>query len=262
MPEMNFSKVPVGLLIIAAIIGTLLFIEIGYRLGKKIYLKQVHEKNEVTSSVTGYILALIAFIMAFTFSIVSGRYDTKKALVREETNSIRTAWYRSDFLPDVDRVEAKKLFVEYVRVRLAGLETKNEKGIIASLERCDQIQQALWLMAVANGHKDLNSDVAALYIESLNDMVNVHENRVIVSLYSRVPMGIWFILLTMVALGMMVVGYMSAISGSSRSWAWLILAVSFALVIGMIYTMDKLYSPFTPISQFPMEQLLEFMKSN
>jgi FtsH-binding integral membrane protein len=262
MPEMNFSKVPVGLLIIAAIIGTLLFIEIGYRLGKKIYLKQVHEKNEVTSSVTGYILALIAFIMAFTFSIVSGRYDTKKALVREETNTIRTAWFRSDFLPDTDRVEAKKLFLEYVEVRLGGLETKTEKGIIESLKQCDKIQQALWHMAVINGHKDLNSDVAALYIESLNDMVNVHENRVIVSLYSRVPMGIWFILLTMVALGMMVVGYMSAISGSSRSWAWVILAVSFALVIGMIYTMDKLYSPFTPISQFPMEQLLEFMKSN
>jgi len=259
---MNFSKAPVGLLIIAAIIGTLLFIEIGYRLGKKNYLRQVHEKNEVTSSVTGYILALIAFIMAFTFSIVSGRYDTKKALVREETNTIRTAWFRSDFLPDTDRVEAKKLFLEYVEVRLGGLQTKTEKGIIESLEQCDKIQQALWHMAVINGHKDLNSDVAALYIESLNEMVNVHENRVIVSLYSRVPMGIWFILLTMVALGMMVVGYMSAISGSSRSWAWLILSVSFALVIGMIYTMDKLYSPFTPISQFPMEQLLEFMKLN
>lgn len=260
MAEMNFSKMPVGWLILVAIFGTLLFIEIGYRLGRRIYQRQFHEDNTVTASVTGYILALIAFIMAFTFGIVSGRYDIKKALVREETNSIRTAWFRSDFLPDSDRVEAKKLFIEYVTVRLAGLQTKQEKGIIASLERCDQIQQSLWHMAVVNGHKDLNSDVAALYIESLNDMTNVHENRVIVSLYSRVPTGIWFILLTMVALGMMVVGYMGAISGSSRSWAWLILSVSFALVLGMIYTMDKLYSPFTPISQFPMEQLLQFMK--
>lgn len=262
MAEMNFSKIPVGLLIVVAIIGTLLFIEIGYRVGRRVYRKQIHENNDVTSAVTGYILALLAFIMAFTFSIVSGRYDNKKALVREETNSIRTAWFRSDFLPDSDRVEAKKLFVDYVQIRLSGLETRNEKGIIESLVRCDEIQQTLWQMAVKNGQKDLNSDVAALYIESLNDMTNVHENRVIISLYSRVPVGIWFILLAMVVLGMMVVGYMSAIFGSSRSWAWLILAVSFALVIGMIYTMDKLYSPFTPISQFPMEQLLQFMKQN
>lgn len=259
---MNFSKLPVGVLVLTAILGTLMFIEIGYRLGRTVYQKQIHENNSVTSSVTGYILGLIAFIMAFTFNLVSVRYDIKKALVREETNAIRTAWFRSDFLPDSDRVEAKKLFMEYVEVRLAGLETKQEKGIIASLERCDQIQQQLWHMAVVNGQKDLNSDVAALYIESLNEMTNVHESRVIISLYSRVPFGIWFILLTMVALGMMVVGYMSALSGSSRSWAWPILAVSFALVIGMIYTMDKLYSPFTPISQFPMEQLLQFMKNN
>lgn len=259
---MNFSKLPVGVLVLTAILGTLMFIEIGYRLGRTVYQKQIHENNSVTSSVTGYILGLIAFIMAFTFNLVSVRYDIKKALVREETNAIRTAWFRSDFLPDSDRVEAKKLFTEYVEVRLAGLETKQEKGIIASLERCDQIQQQLWHMAVVNGQKDLNSDVAALYIESLNEMTNVHESRVIISLYSRVPFGIWFILLTMVALGMMVVGYMSALSGSSRSWAWPILAVSFALVIGMIYTMDKLYSPFTPISQFPMEQLLQFMKNN
>ena len=259
---MNFSKVPVGLLVLVAILATLMFIEIGYRLGKRVYQKQFHENNNVTSSVTGYILGLIAFIMAFTFNLVSVRYDIKKALVREETNTIRTAWFRSDFLPDSARAEAKKLFTEYVQVRLAGLETKQEKGIIASLERCEQIQQMLWHMAVVNGRTDLNSDIGALYIESLNEMTNVHENRVIVSLYSRVPAGIWFILLTMVALGMTVVGYMSAISGSSRSWAWLILAVSFALVIGMIYTMDKLYSPFTPISQFPMEQLLQYMKQN
>ena len=44
--------------------------------------------------------------MAFTFGIVSDRYDARKALVREEANAIRTAWFRSDFLAVQDRDRA------------------------------------------------------------------------------------------------------------------------------------------------------------
>lgn len=257
---MNIPTFPVGYLIIVVIIVTLLFIELGYRIGKKIYLKTALEKDSVVSSVAGYVLALLAFIMAFTFGIVSSRYDTKKALVREEANAIRTVWFRSDFLPDSDRVATKKLLIEYVDTRILGIESKDEASIKQSLARCEEIQQLLWKMAVVNGYRNLNSDVGALYIESLNDMINIHITRVIVSFYSRVPTGIWFILMIMVIIGMMLVGYMTATAGSKRSWAFVFLTISFSLVIGMVYTMDKLYSPFTPISQFAMEQLLNFMK--
>jgi len=259
---MNFSKIPVGLLIIMVIVAIIILIEAGYRFGKMIFLKRTPEKDGVVSSISGYVLALIAFIMAFTFSIVSSRYDTKKSLVREESNIIRTVWFRSDFLPDSDRVATKRLLISYVDTRLVGIQTKNEAAIEESLVKCRQIQQLLWNIAVANGHKDLNSDVAALYVEALNDMITIHYTRVGVSLYARVPGGIWLILMIMVTLGMMMVGYMSAITGSNRSWAFIILAMTFAMVVGMLYTMDKLYSPFTPISQLPMQQLLDFMRSN
>ncbi|HZV43709.1 MAG TPA: hypothetical protein VFF90_04500, partial [Saprospiraceae bacterium] len=208
------------------------------------------------------VLGLIAFILAFTFGIVSGRYDFKKSLVREEANTVRTVWFRSDFLPDTDRVATKKMLIEYVDTRLNGMQSRDELIITQSLIRCEAIHQQIWDIAVKNGKQNLNSDVGALYLESLNELINIHYTRVIVSLYSRVPMGIWFILMTMISLGMLIVGYMSAIAGSKRSWGFVILAFSFALVVGMVYTMDKLYSPFTPISQFAMEQLLEFMKLN
>jgi hypothetical protein len=259
---MNFSKIPVGLLIVLVIIAALVFIEIGYRIGKRMYQRQSHESDVIVSSVSGYVLGLIAFIMAFTFGIVSSRYDNKKSLVREEANAIRTVWFRSDFLQDTDRATTKKLLIEYVDTRLAGIESKEESAIKQSLIRCGEIQQQLWKIAVINGYRDLNSDVGSLYIEGLNDMINIHITRVIVSFYSRVPMGIWTILMFMLTIGMMLVGYMTAIGGSRRSWSFVFLAISFALVIGMLYTMDKLYSPFTPISQFAMEQLLEFMKSH
>ncbi len=259
---MNFSKIPVALLIIITVFGILLVIEIGYRLGKWTYQKKKTESDSVVSSVSGYVLGLIAFIMAFTFGIVSNRYDAKKTLVIDESNAIRTAWFRSDFLPDSDRAASKKLLMEFVESRVAGIESKDESAIQQSLLKCEGIQKQLWDIAVTNGYRDLNSDIGSLYVEALNTMDNVHVTRVIVSLYARIPIGIYIILMILVMLGMILVGYMSAISGSSRSWAFFILAATFALVVGMVYTMDKLYSPFTPIPQFAMEQLLDFMKHN
>jgi len=259
---MNFSTIPVGILVILVILLTLIFIELGYRFGKVIYRKNAPENNATVSSVTGYVLGLIAFILAFTFGIVSGRYDFKKSLVREEANTVRTVWFRSDFLPETDQVATKKLLIEYVDTRLNGMQSRDELIITKSLLRCEDIHQQLWQIAVKNGNQNLNSDVGALYVESLNELINIHYTRVIVSLYSRVPMGIWLILMIMIILGMTLVGYMTAIGGSRRSWGFIILAFSFALVVGMVYTMDKLYSPFTPISQFAMEQLLDFMKHN
>ena len=38
-------------------------------------------------------------MLAFTFSIVSDRYDTRKALVRDDAIAIRTAWQRATFCP-------------------------------------------------------------------------------------------------------------------------------------------------------------------
>lgn len=259
---MNFSTIPVGFLIILVIWLILLFMELGFRIGRKLYRRKIQENDAIVSSVSGYVLGLIAFILAFTFGIVSQRYDVKKAMVREESNAIRTVWFRSDFLQDSDRIATKKLLIDYVDTRLQGLASRDEVTIEQSLVNCQGIQQQLWMMAVVNGYKDLNSDVGALYLESLNDMINIHYSRVIISLYSHVPLGIWIILIVMVGLGMMLVGYMTAVTGSKRSLAFVILALSFALVVGMVYTMDKLYSPFTPVSQFAMEQLLEFMKLN
>ena len=84
--------------------------------------------------------------------------------------AIRTAWQRSDFLPETDRPEASALLRKYVddRVQFAqagSLDPQRVKTILADTQR---IQNQLWSMAVANARKDMNSDVAALYIDSLN----------------------------------------------------------------------------------------------
>ena len=66
-------------------------IEAGYRLGHAAHRRSEDEKESPVSAIPAAILGLLAFMLAFTFGIVSDRYDARKALVREEANAIRTA---------------------------------------------------------------------------------------------------------------------------------------------------------------------------
>lgn len=170
---MSMDAIPVWTLFAATTIGVVLAIEVGYRLGHTAHRRSENEKESPVSAIAATVLGLLAFILAFTFAIVTDRYDARKALVREEANAIRTAWLRSDFLPEPDRGEAAGLLREYVNRRLAAVQSNNLDQVHNALIESVRIQRQLWDMAVVNARKDMNSDVAALYIESLNELSNL-----------------------------------------------------------------------------------------
>ncbi len=234
-------------------------IEAGYRLGVRNHTLTEDEKEAPVSAIAGTILGLLAFILAFTFAIVSDRYDARKGLVRDEANLIRTAYSRADFLPDADRAEATALLRDYVDVRLQLVTTGALDQLQAGMIEADRVQRQLWDTAVANARLDMNSDVAALYIEVLNEVTNVHWLRVAIGAQARVPAAIWWMLFILVALGMFGVGYQTGIAGSRRTWAMLILALSFSLVMVLIVEMDRPYSDLIPVTQQPLEDLKNWM---
>ena len=105
----------------------------------------------------------------------------------------------------------------------------------------------------------MNSDVAALYIESLNEVNGIHASRVAIALQARVPGEIWFVLYFITVLGMESVGYQTGIAGSKRSVAWPILALSFALVFALIASLDRPDSCIMKVSQQPLIDLRDAM---
>jgi ribosomal protein L22 len=202
-------------------------------------------------------------MLAFTFGLVANRFDDRKSLVREEANAIRTAWERSDFLPEPDRAETKRLFLEYVNRMLDSIQaiqagTKSLTDMEQFVKKSKVTQEKLWNMAVANARKDMNSDVAALYIESLNEMTSVQANRVMIGLRHRVPPPIWIVLYTLTFCGMASVGYQTGIAGSRRSSARPFLALSFSVVVTLIAALDRPDS-FLQVSQQPHLDLRDAM---
>jgi hypothetical protein len=258
---MGLHDIPILAIFAATILVVLVAIEAGDRLGQARRRRSAEELESPVSAIANSILGLAAFMLAFTFGIVAERHAAKRELVREEAVAIRTAWHRSDFLPEPDRYEATDLLRQYVAARVSfaqggTLDPERVKQLLAEAQR---LQGRLWNMAVANARKDMNSDVAALYIDSLNEVNGIHASRVAVGMQMRIPGEIWFVLSCITMLGMLSVGYQTGIAGSKRSLAWPILALSFALSFSLIAALDHPDSGVLQVTQQPLIDLQSAM---
>lgn len=260
---MSFDSVPIWAFFLGTILIVMASIDVGYRLGTVARRKSEGEKESSVSGVSGAILGLTAFMLAFTFGMVAERYDARKGLVREDANALRTTYLRAAFLPEPERTETRRLLKQYldVRLSLAQGNRADTEHVGAAQDQTTRIQRRLWDIAVAHGERDLNSDVAALYIESLNDVFAIHATRVAVGLQARVPMGVWLVLYALMILGMISIGYHTGIAGSKRSKAGFILALSFAMVIAVIAMLDR-PGVYIRVSQQPLADVRAFMATD
>ena len=66
-------------------------------------------------------LALLAFILAFTFGLAGSWFDVRRRLVIDEANAIGTTYLRAGMLPEPHRSDVRDLLREYVDVRLEAI---------------------------------------------------------------------------------------------------------------------------------------------
>ena len=104
----------------------------------------------------------------------------------------------------------------------------------------------------------MNSDVAALYIESLKDIASAHSNR-LAKVRARVPAIIWGALIGLTMLGMVCMGYQTGLSESKPSKVTAVVAISFAMVIALVAALDR--PNFTRVSQAPLLDLKSYMSA-
>jgi len=253
LTPMRIDVLPIWSVFAMTLVVVMLTIEIGHRLAHAVHRGPQDEKDSPISAITGAILGLAAFMLAFTFGIVSERHDSKKALVREDAIALRAAWQRADFLPETDRAEAKALLRRYIddRVQFAQEGNAEPEHVKHFLSETQRIQDRLWDTAVVNARKDMNSDVAALYIDSLGEVNGIHASRVAVAIQARVPGEIWLVLYLITVLGMMSLGYQTGITESKRSLVQAILALSFALIASL----DRPDSGVVRVTQQPLIDL-------
>jgi hypothetical protein len=116
----------------------------------------------------------------------------------------------------------------------------------------------VWTHAVPVGEKNPNSIVVGLFVHSLNQMIDLHAERVQASLRSRIPGAIWVGLFAVAALSLAVMGYHAGMVGTRRSLAILAVAFTFSVVIELIADLDR---PQEGVLKVNQQALLDLQRS-
>jgi hypothetical protein len=259
---MDFDDIPIWLLFLITTILVVATIEVGYQLGNAARRRSEEEKESPVSAIAGTVLALLAFILAFTFGFVANKYDSRRELVRDQAAAIRTAFSRSDFLPEPSRDGSKILYNNYIDLIIEAADPDNADDLPVLISEAKTIETQLWGMAVENVRLGDNSDISAMYVDSINEMSNVLATRVAIAVQARMPTGMWYVLYALIALGMIAVGYQTAIAASRRSWVMVIMALSFSIVITVIAALDNPERGYLSVSQRPLTDLQAEMQQS
>lgn len=233
-------------------------LEAGYRFG---YWRHAHasgEKQEPVAAMVASILGLLAFMLAFTFSMAAARFDARRQVVLEEANAIGTTYLRTRLLPQPQRAESANLLRQYTELRVEYLKQGKVAELIA---RSEELHERLWSQAAAAAEKDPHSIPTGLFLQSLNETIDMHSKRAFVSLRSRVPFTIWLSLFSLTLLGMASVGYQAGLSGTRRSPEMPVLTLAFAGVLLLIVDLDRGHEGLLRVSQQATIDLLRTMQA-
>ncbi|HEY6507943.1 MAG TPA: hypothetical protein VIY56_08005, partial [Vicinamibacterales bacterium] len=247
-----FERAPIGVLLLGTIGLVLLALEVGIRLGRG-RQRRGGGKLEVSGAMVGATMGLLAFMLAFTFNGAATRHDARKALVVEEVNAIETTWLRAGFLPEPHRADSRKHLREYVDVRVKA--TAGEIALGDALRQSDALQERLWAGAEAVGLQDEESITTGLFVQSLNEVIDLHLERVTVATRNLVPPTIWAALYLLMAIGMFMIGLQIG-QGTTRQFGIEVaLALSFSLVMFLIIDLDRPQEGLVNVSQQAMVEL-------
>jgi hypothetical protein len=238
----------------AVVVG--LSIEGGYWVGLYRRRRTEGEKTEPVGAIVAATLGLLAFILAFTFGLAASRFDARRKVVVEEANAIGTTYLRAGLLPDGRGVKIRKLLREYVDARLEAVESGD---VEKALRRSDELHRELWKEAEAVGQEHSNSIVVGLFIQSLNETIDIHATRVLVSVQSRIPGVLWGVLFMVTILTMAGVGYYEGLSNSRRSLAVVVLVLTFSAILWLIADLDRPREGFFTVNQQAMIDLRKTM---
>lgn len=207
------------------------------------------------NTIVGANLALLAFILAFTFSLATSRFDARKLYFLQEVNAIETAWLRADLIAEPQGTEIKSLLEEYLSIRLVAAE--DSKKLKNSISQSYTIQQEIWSVTTSLIHDVPRSDpVDALFVDAINEMFDIQTNRITANFSYRIPTMIWIALFVLTMLSFFSVGY---IFGKLKQTNWfiiLVLSLAFTAIILVIIDLDSV-SGTIQINQQPLYDLYD-----
>ncbi|MEM6887464.1 MAG: hypothetical protein AAF636_04910 [Pseudomonadota bacterium] len=187
----------------------------------------------------GAMLALLGLLLGFAFnSAINWREDRQAALV-DEANAIGTAFLTASLLEEPGQTALQEKILTYAQTRApTQREMRNRDAFNAFLVQTIRAQGEIWpaaLSAFASGTSDpIRSTVA----QSLTNMLDTHNLRIAAG-SQNIPLPAKLMISMAAVAAMMIVGNRSALHGRKLTWRTYAFAVLLAVLINVIYDLDR-----------------------
>jgi hypothetical protein len=250
------DTLPLWALFLLSVAGIAAAQELGYGLGRARGQRAAKESEALVGGMVGAQLGLLAFLLAFTFGLATSRFDARREVVLDEANAIGTAYLRAAMLPETQAAHVRTLLREYTDIRI---QAAQGGAVDEAIRRSEAIQGQLWTDAAAAAASDPRSVPIGLFVEALNDVIDLHSKRITAALRTRIPTVIWSVLFGVALLSFGAMGYQAGLTRTRRSPASLVVTVTFAAVLVLVVDVDRSTQGLLRVSQQPMIDLRNSM---
>jgi hypothetical protein len=249
MTTQTLDPLPIWLVFVLFAIVTLICYEVGFRLGRWWQERMPGEQEGPTEILVGSLLALMAFLLAVTMGMASDRFDARRGLVLAEANAIARAHAQADYLPEPSAEALRELLRAYLPLRIADEDVAH---VQANMQRSRELQDDMWAVfsiVMRSGHSpDLMSSLG----DSLTEIVNVDETRVISAIYARVPETVLLLLLAGSSLALGMVGYGAGLKGRRSPLGAVVMVLALGIVLALVIDLDRPQDGLITVSQMPL----------
>ena len=241
-------------------VGMLVVIETGRRSGIRRVPQESKAERRGLGTIEGAVFALLALLVAFSFSGAASRFNEKRMRIAEEANAIARAYLRLELLPPQAQSELQDLFRRYVDSRLEIYRRlSNWEAAAAAMAESRRIREEIWAKALdATRLPDSHPEAGKLLLPALNS-IDITTSRTMAP-QIHPPRVIYGLLFGLGLIGSLLAGYRMAIDRSRSRLHILGFAV---IMVTIVYVMLEVEYPQTGLIRLEAaDQLLVDVRSD
>jgi hypothetical protein len=251
------DHIPLLLVMVLATLTQALFIEFGFRYGRTKQGAPYKAQMAQVRAIMGASLGLLAFMLAFSFSMAQQHFEERTRAYMMEVSAIDSAYRGADLINKNGRAEAKELLQNFAGLRLEisrAAKNAEMETLVEMVRESERMHDQLWAIAEFSMEGEGGGEDTGIFAQSVLAMINAHDARLQAALFNRISPIIWITLFLMSLLSMIVMGYQAGLTGTRSSLATWTLAITFSAVMTLITDLDR---PNMTLFQMNQELMVE-----
>jgi hypothetical protein len=218
------------------------FIEVGIKLGSNIKGKPIKAQTAQVRAIMGASLGLLAFMLAFSFSMAQRHFEVRTQSFMLEVTAISSAYRGADLLDNSARPAARGFLQQFVAIRLEMMQLTDGNDmskVFELIKDSNRLHDSLWSLAEASMEDPDSAESTGIFSQSVLAMINAQDARLQAVLFNRISPVIWITLYIMALLSMIIMGYQAGLTGARSGIATWSLAVTFSVVMALVMDLDR-----------------------